>query len=63
MRCVDLFVVILLAVTIGCANARDSEFNGVPKVVDGDTVQFGDTKLQMEGISKQLLQDAAKPKR
>ena len=23
MRCVDLFVVILLAVTVGCANARD----------------------------------------
>ena len=27
-----------------------SEFSGVPKVIDGDTVQFGDTKLQMEGI-------------
>ena len=29
---------------------QGSEFSGVPKVVDGDTVQFGDTKLQMEGI-------------
>ena len=46
MRCVDLFVVIHLTVTVGCANARDREFSEVPKVVDGDTVQFGDTNFR-----------------
>ena len=49
MNC-PIVVVLILAGTLECANASMSKFAGVPKIVDGDTVQFGDVKLQMEGI-------------
>lgn len=45
-----VFAVLFLAVTTGCATADVSQFSGFPKVIDGDTVQFADVKLQMEGI-------------
>lgn len=39
-----------LAAAIEGAQARTSEFTGAPKIVDGDTIQFGDVKLHLEGI-------------
>jgi len=50
MRSAVFFTVVVLTAILGCANARETQYSGVPKVVDGDTVQFGDIKLQMEGI-------------
>jgi len=51
MRKEELVVAVLcLAVTAGYANAKVRQFSGSPKVIDGDTVQFADVKLQMEGI-------------
>lgn len=51
MRMMHLAVAVFsLAAVIGGARARISEFNGVPKIVDGDTIRFGDVKLHLEGI-------------
>lgn len=51
MRMIDLFVAVLcVAAMIETADAGRSEFTGVPRIVDGDTVQFGETRLQIEGI-------------
>ena len=47
-----------LAAAIGGAQARNSEFNGVPRIVDGDTVQFGDVKLHLEGIDAPQMDQA-----
>ena len=47
-----------LAAAIGGAQARTSEFNGVPRIVDGDTVQFGDVKLHLEGIDAPQMDQA-----
>ena len=46
----SVIAVLCLAAMIESADARPSEFVGVPKIVDGDTVQFGETRLQIEGI-------------
>ena len=51
MRRRDFVVTVLcLAVTVEFANAKVRQFIGFPEVIDGDTVQFADVKLQMEGI-------------
>lgn len=51
MRKMRLVVAFLsLVATIGGAEARTSEFSGVPKIIDGDTVQLGAVKLHLEGI-------------
>ena len=47
-----------LAAAIGGVQARTSEFNGVPRIVDGDTVQFGDVKLHLEGIDAPQMDQA-----
>jgi endonuclease YncB( thermonuclease family) len=46
------------ALTLGClvtvagsaAAKAPAEFSGIPKILDGDTVQFGTIKLHMEGM-------------
>jgi endonuclease YncB( thermonuclease family) len=43
-------VVTFLAVTIGTCEAKQSEFVGIPRIIDGDTIQFGEVRLQIEGI-------------
>lgn len=51
MRMMHLTVAVFcLAAAIQGARARSSEFTGVPKIVDGDTIQFGDVRLHLEGI-------------
>ncbi len=50
--------VFTLAAMIGGAQARIGEFNGVPRIVDGDTVQFGDVKLHLEGIDAPQMDQA-----
>ena len=42
--------ILLLAGGLNSANARMGKFVGVPRIVDGDTVQFGEVKVRMEGI-------------
>ena len=43
-------IILVLAGTLQIANAGPKNFTGVPRIVDGDTVQFGDVKLRIEGI-------------
>ena len=51
MRMMHLAVAVFcLAAAIQGAQARSSEFTGIPKIVDGDTIQFGDVRLHLEGI-------------
>ena len=51
MRLMHLAVaVVCFAAAIQGAQARSSEFTGVPKIVDGDTIRFGDVRLHLEGI-------------
>lgn len=52
MRLMHLLVTIgCLAIAMECAQARGpAEFTGIPKIVDGDTVQFDAIKLHMQGI-------------
>ena len=48
MRCTTLAAACVAALLAGQAGAK--EFTGVPRIIDGDTVQFGDVRLQMEGL-------------
>ena len=51
MRTIHLVAIILcLAFTSEYATAKTIEYTGVPRIVDGDTVQFGAVRLHMEGI-------------
>ena len=51
MRMMHLAVAVFcLAAAIQGAQAKTSEFTGVPKIVDGDTIRFGDVRLHLEGI-------------
>jgi endonuclease YncB( thermonuclease family) len=51
MNAIRLFVLaICLAGPLAGAHAKSGEFTGIPKIVDGDTIQFGDIRLKMEGI-------------
>ncbi len=51
MRTIRTVMTILcLAMTSGVSEAKRNEFTGIPKILDGDTVQFGDTRLQVDGI-------------
>ena len=51
MRSSEFIVAVLcLTVTVESANAKVRQFIGSPMIIDGDTVQFVDVKLQMEGI-------------
>ena len=42
--------VLFVPAVIEPAAAKVSEFTGIPKILDGDTVQFGKTRLQIAGI-------------
>ncbi len=51
MRKTEFVVAVFcLTFTVEYANAKVRQFIGSPMVIDGDTVQFSDVKLQMEGI-------------
>ena len=51
MRNLHVVMAVLgLAASFESASARTSEFSGAPGIVDGDTVQFGETRLQIAGI-------------
>ena len=51
MRMIRLFLAVLFVpAVIDPAGARVREFTGIPKILDGDTVQFGKTRLQLAGI-------------
>ena len=45
-----IVLIILFAIPFTDAHAKPVEFNGIPRIVDGDTVQFGNVRLQIEGI-------------
>ena len=47
-QAVVVFVVLLAWVTFSPANAAD--FTGVPRIVDGDTLAIGSTKVRLQGI-------------
>jgi endonuclease YncB( thermonuclease family) len=46
----SVVTIICLVAMMEPAVAKPNEFTGVPKIIDGDTVQFGEIRLQMEGI-------------
>lgn len=51
MKATHLFAVLFyFAAPITIADAKSGDFVGIPRIVDGDTVQFGNVRLQMEGI-------------
>ena len=43
-------IVIAFLALLGCSVAQASEFSGVPRVVDGDTLAIGAFKVRLEGI-------------
>ncbi|MGY3622555.1 endonuclease YncB(thermonuclease family) [Bradyrhizobium sp. USDA 10063] len=45
----------LVALLNGSGAAAVTEFEGVPRIIDGDTVQFGGAKLQLNGIDAPQL--------
>jgi endonuclease YncB( thermonuclease family) len=57
------FAAFLVVATVDVSQSRGSVYTGIPKIIDGDTVQFGETRLQIEGIdapqSDQLCSDQA----
>lgn len=46
-----LWFPILVALALGCAGyAYAADISGVPRIVDGDTLAIGETKIRLEGI-------------
>src|SRR3974390_3103029 len=41
---------LLLALTVMSATARAADLTGIPRIVDGDTLAIGATKIRLEGI-------------
>jgi endonuclease YncB( thermonuclease family) len=40
----------IAVLTFGCLHAAQQELRGVPRIIDGDTIQIGTTKIRLEGI-------------
>src|SRR5262245_8184110 len=49
MLMLRLFFAIVIA-EVAASSAKAAEFSGVPRVVDGDTLVVGTTKVRLEGI-------------
>ncbi|MCK1462956.1 thermonuclease family protein [Bradyrhizobium sp. 2] len=45
----------LVALLNGNDAGAVTEFKGIPRIIDGDTIQFGDAKLQLNGIDAPQL--------
>jgi len=43
-------VLVTLLLSVTCAQA--AEVSGIPRIVDGDTVQIGDTKIRLAGSTR-----------
>jgi endonuclease YncB( thermonuclease family) len=43
-------LVFTFLVLVACWPTQAAEFSGVPRVVDGDTLAIGETKIRLEGI-------------
>jgi len=49
-RIVAISLAAALAGFIGASAGRATEISGIPRIVDGDTVQIGSTKIRFAGI-------------
>jgi endonuclease YncB( thermonuclease family) len=43
-------IVIVIAACLACSLAQAADLSGVPRIVDGDTLAIGATKVRLEGI-------------
>ena len=43
-------IVTTLLVCLGCSLAQAADLSGVPRIVDGDTLAIGGTKIRLEGV-------------
>src|SRR5450759_5358911 len=43
-------IVIAIITCLACWSAQAADFTGVPRIVDGDTLAIGSTKIRLEGI-------------
>ena len=43
-------ILIAIAAGVVCSLAEATEFTGVPRVVDGDTLTIGTTRVRLEGV-------------
>ena len=43
-------IFLIFVVLLGCTHAQAQDLSGVPRVVDGDTLAIGATKIRLEGV-------------
>ena len=56
---VKVFLIIILTCLLN-QTLNASEINGIPKVIDGDTIHINNKKIRLEGIDAQRLDSSAK---
>jgi len=53
-------VLVTLLLSVTCAQA--AEVSGIPRIVDGDTVQIGDTKIRLAGSTRKPTNYVSMPR-